>query len=218
MSTRLSAALAGLIMAATATGAAAADALSRGAAVYAENCAACHQEDARGLPGTAPSLVNKELLSIASKKYLQATIRDGRDGTMMPPFADMLTPAQIDDVVAYLRSFAKLPDRAAKLAREPAARGDAANGRHLYADICATCHGATGEGYEAGGSGTAIGRPGFLGKASDGFIRATIREGRSNTPMRGFSGPEGLANLSSREIDDVIAFLRAEFGASSVQN
>ena len=65
-----------------------------------------------------------------------------------------------------------------------------------------------GDGYEAGGTGTAVGLPGFLDKATDGFIRETIKRGRSNTRMRGFQGPEGLANLSDREIDDVIVYLR----------
>ena len=45
-------------------------------------------------------------------------------------------------------------------------------------------------------------------KASDGFIRETIRHGRSNTRMRGFQGPAGLANLSDQEIDDIIIYLR----------
>ena len=55
---------------------------------------------------------------------------------------------------------------------------------------------------------TAIGLPGFLDKASDGFIRETIKNGRSNTRMRGFQGSDGLANLSDREIDDIIVYLR----------
>ncbi len=35
-----------------------------------------------------------------------------------------------------------------------------------------------------------------------------IKEGRSNTRMRGFSGSGGLANLTDSEIDDVIVYLR----------
>jgi cytochrome c oxidase cbb3-type subunit 3 len=66
-----------------------------------------------------------------------------------------------------------------------------------------------GDGYEAGGTGTAIGLPGFLGKVSDGFIRETIRKGRSNTRMRAFQGPAGLADLSDQEIDDIIVYLRS---------
>jgi cytochrome c oxidase cbb3-type subunit 3 len=67
----------------------------------------------------------------------------------------------------------------------------------------------SGDGYEAGGTGTAVGLPGFLNKVSDGFIRETIKKGRSNTRMLAFQGPEGLANLSNQEIDDIIVYLRS---------
>jgi cytochrome c oxidase cbb3-type subunit 3 len=63
-------------------------------------------------------------------------------------------------------------------------------------------------GYEAGGTGTAIGNPGFLNKVSDGFLRETIKKGRSNTRMLPHQGPAGLANLSNQEIDDIIVYLR----------
>ena len=45
-------------------------------------------------------------------------------------------------------------------------------------------------------------------KVSDGFIRETIKVGRSNTRMLPFQGPEALADLSDREIDDIIVYLR----------
>lgn len=77
-------------------------------------------------------------------------------------------------------------------------------------NICSTCHGTSGNGYESEGAGTAIGLPGFLSKASDGFIRETIKKGRSNTRMLAFQGPDGLANLSDQEIDDVIVYLRSQ--------
>jgi cbb3-type cytochrome c oxidase subunit III len=185
---------------------------ARGAAVFEENCVACHQSAGAGLVGTAPSLVNPEFLGAASSRFLQATISHGREGTAMPPFGDTLKPDEIKAVVAYLRSFAKAPGQGDKIDREKPAKGDAANGRQIFASICAGCHGASGEGYEAEGSGTAIGKPGFLTAASDGFIRATLRSGRSGTPMHGFRGPEGLANLSVAEIDDVITYLRTAPG------
>ncbi|MCH8177484.1 MAG: cytochrome c, partial [Proteobacteria bacterium] len=81
-------------------------------------------------------------------------------------------------------------------------------GRQWFAYICSTCHGPNGDGYAAGGTGTAIGKAGTLNKVSDGFLRTTIKEGRSNTRMLGFSGPEALANLSDQEIDDIIVYLR----------
>ncbi len=182
--------------------------IEEGRKLFQQNCQACHQADAIGKPGVAPSLTNPEFLSIASDKFLEGTIRDGREGTGMPPFAH-LGRKKIRAIVAYLRSYSKLPNRAAEVDAEPAAHGDPRLGKTWFEDICATCHGKNGDGYVAGGTGTAIGKRGFLSKASDGFIRETIKMGRSNTRMRGFAGPSGLANLSDREIDDIIVYMRS---------
>ena len=175
--------------------------------LFEENCEVCHQADAIGQPGVAPSLTNPELLSIASDKFLEGTIRDGREDTGMPPFAH-LGRTDVRAIVAYLRSHATLPNRAEEVDAQPEAHGDPRLGRTWYMNICSTCHGTSGDGYESEGVGTAIGLPGFLDKASDGFIRETIKRGRSNTRMLAFQGPAGLANLSDQEIDDVIVYLR----------
>jgi len=181
--------------------------VTKGEMLYNQNCAVCHQPDAIGKPGFAPSLSNPEFLNIASDKFLMSTMRDGRVGTGMPPFSH-LGRESIKAIVAYLRSHEKLPNQADKINAERDAYGDPRLGKQWYNDICATCHGVAGNGYMAGGTGTAIGLPGFLHKASDGFIRTTIKYGRSNTRMRGFQGPAGLANLSDQEIDDIIVYLR----------
>jgi cytochrome c oxidase cbb3-type subunit 3 len=181
--------------------------IQQGADIYAQNCVFCHQADAIGKPGFAPSLSNAEFLSVASDKFILGTMRDGRPGTGMPPFSH-LGRDQGRAILAYLRSFSKLPHRAGEVDAQPAATGDARSGEKLFGDICSTCHGRNGDGYIAGGTGTAIGKVGTLSKVSDGFLRTTIKEGRSNTRMLGFSGPDGLANLSDREIDDIIVYLR----------
>ena len=180
---------------------------SAGKAVYEQNCIFCHQADAIGKPGFAPSLTNPEFLSVSSDKFLMSTIRDGRAGTGMPPFGH-LGRKDVEAIVAYLRDHAKLPNISAKVDAEPRSQGDERLGRFWFDSICATCHGPNGDGYIAGSTGTAIGKAGFLDKASDGFIRETIRNGRSNTRMIGFKGPAAMAALSDRDIDDVIAYLR----------
>jgi len=184
------------------------DLVSKGKELFDQNCAVCHQPDAIGKPGFAPSLTNPELLSIASDSFFLSTVRDGRVGTGMPPFAH-LGREKVQAIVAYLRSFSKLPDRSAEIEAQPKAQGDLQNGKRLFETICAGCHDKNGSGYTTGGTGTAIGKPGFLGKVSDGFIRTMVKEGRSNTRMLGFSGSSGLANLSDSEIDDVIVYLRS---------
>ncbi len=182
--------------------------LKIGQELFVENCEVCHQADAIGEPGVAPSLTNPELLSISSDTLLMGTIRDGREDTGMPPFAH-LGRKDVRAIVTYLRSHAREPNRAEEVDSESDARGDPRLGQQWYNNICSTCHGLAGDGYEAGGTGTAIGLPGFLNKVSDGFIRETIKKGRSNTRMLAFQGPEALANLSDQEIDDIIVYLRS---------
>jgi len=181
--------------------------IKEGEQLYAQNCVFCHQADAIGKPGFAPSLSNPEFLSVASDRFLLSTIRDGRLGTGMPPFAH-LGRDKGRAIVAYLRSFSKLPNRSEEVDAQPDAHGDPRLGQLWFAYICSTCHGPNGDGYAAGGTGTAIGKSGTLNKVSDGFLRTTIKQGRSNTRMLGFSGPDGLANLSDQEVDDIIVYLR----------
>lgn len=181
--------------------------IAKGETLYNQNCSVCHQADAIGKPGFAPSLTNPEFLGIVSDKFLMSTIRDGRAGTGMPPFAH-LGKSSVQAIVAYLRSHTKERSRAAKVDRQPGAKGDPRIGKLWFDQICATCHGPQGDGYVAGGTGTAIGKGGFLSKATDGFIRETIKRGRSNTRMLAFQGPTALADLSNKEIDDIITYLR----------
>ena len=180
---------------------------SAGKGVYEQNCIFCHQADAIGKAGFAPSLTNQEFLQATSDKFLMATIRDGRAGTGMPPFSH-LGRKDVEAIVAYLRDHAQLPNRSAEIDAQPRSQGDERLGRFWFDSICATCHGPNGDGYAAGGTGTAIGKASFLDKATDGFIRETIKKGRSNTRMIGYSGPEAMANLSDGDVDDIIAYLR----------
>ena len=109
-----------------------------------------------------------------------------------------------------LRDHATLTDHSAEVDAQPKTQGDPRLGQLWFDQLCLTCHGPSGDGYSAGGTGTAIGKAGFLTHATDGFIRTTIMNGRSNTRMLGFSGagPQAMADLSAKEIDDIIAYLR----------
>ena len=180
---------------------------AKGEELYNQNCVFCHQADAIGKPGFAPSLTNQEFLSVASDKFLMSTIRDGRVGTGMPPFAH-LGKQDVEAIVAFLRNHAKVPNISAQVDAQPHSQGDPRLGKFWFDSICSTCHGPNGDGYSAGSTGTAIGKAGFLDKASDGFIRVTVKKGRSNTRMIGYSGPSAMAALTDRDIDDIIAFLR----------
>lgn len=185
-----------------------ANTMAKGKKLYQQNCIFCHQADAIGKPGLAPSLTNVELLATASDKFIKGTIRDGRAGTGMPPFSHLGRDG-IDAIVVYLRSYEKIPNRSASIDNQPKSFGDERLGKLWFDQICSTCHGVNGDGYLAGGTGTAIGIASFLNKVSDGFIRETIKYGRSNTRMIGYSGPQAMANLSDKEIDDIITYMRS---------
>jgi cytochrome c oxidase cbb3-type subunit 3 len=80
---------------------------TRGQALYASTCARCHGTDKQR--STAVYLLNPVLLQTASDGYLRYAVAEGRPPTSMVPWKNTLAPAQIDDVVAYLRSKAVPP-------------------------------------------------------------------------------------------------------------
>jgi mono/diheme cytochrome c family protein len=82
-----------------------------GARLYDANCAACHQQDARGIPGVYPTLVGstvvlgdpKELTLWVMKGQRPASMPGGRYPTRMPDYAWM-KPAAAAALFNYLRS------------------------------------------------------------------------------------------------------------------
>jgi len=95
----------------------------RGEALYALHCAACHGKSGEGGHGTGvtfsrprdfpimpPALNNPGFLAAASDQMIRATLIKGRQGTPMVSFLKQgLSEREIDDVVAYVRSFAHRP-------------------------------------------------------------------------------------------------------------
>jgi mono/diheme cytochrome c family protein len=73
-----------------------------GEEVYTQVCQACHMADARGGQGAAaiPALAGNPRLAVAA--YPIAMVVNGRGA--MPGFTDILNPAQIANVVGYVRT------------------------------------------------------------------------------------------------------------------
>lgn len=82
----------------------------RGQGVWQALCTDCHGLFGEG--GDFLSVASPNFLDHASDGYLAYAVRDGRPGTPMPAFRDILMPREIDDVVALMRSwnFIELPD------------------------------------------------------------------------------------------------------------
>lgn len=83
---------------------------------------------------------------------------------------------------------------------------NAENGARLYADTCALCHGANGEGYVADNA-TALRSATFLSSASDDFIRRSIARGRPKTTMSAFGTAKG-GPYDDDDVSDIVAFIR----------
>ncbi|MEZ4624205.1 MAG: CopD family protein [Thermomicrobiales bacterium] len=84
--------------------------IARGSAVYAEQCLACHGvtgqgngPEAAGLP-VAPADFTDPIHQIHTDESLATYIQNGFPLSGMPPFEDVLSPGEIADVIAYLRS------------------------------------------------------------------------------------------------------------------
>ena len=71
-----------------------------GAALFAQNCSACHQASGRGIPGAFPALAGDSYVK-GDPHPLVKTLLNGRGG--MPRFGDQLTDAQIAAVLTYVR-------------------------------------------------------------------------------------------------------------------
>ncbi len=74
----------------------------RGAEVYAAHCAACHGPSGQG--GTGTALNNPVFLATASDAFLRHTLAQGRAGTPMIGFAGILSGADLDAVVSFVRA------------------------------------------------------------------------------------------------------------------
>ncbi|MCW8840889.1 MAG: c-type cytochrome [Gammaproteobacteria bacterium] len=184
-----------------------------GARLYERHCSACHGLEGEG--GVGVPLVLPSFQRAVEDDFLFTTIRHGRPGRVMPAFTS-LSDAQVRAIVDHLRSWApERPQQAARPVRKPA-HGKPGRGKALFAQHCAQCHGANGE----GGHGTgvtfsrprdlpvmapALNNPGFLAAADDHMIKRTLMEGREGTPMVSFLD----AGLNEQQIDDIVSYVRS---------
>lgn len=89
-----------------------------GAVIYKQGCIACHGADGRGAPQTSTVFVRPDTWPDFTRcdqttpepnsAYKAVILHGGKSlafSQIMPAFGDLLTNDQIDDVVAYLRSF-----------------------------------------------------------------------------------------------------------------
>ena len=84
-----------------------ATALRSGSAIFQQQCASCHGPEGKGLSlvGT-PDFTNRSARSGISRPQIAVIVSAGQAGTAMRGFTGRLTPAEIQDVSAYVHSLA----------------------------------------------------------------------------------------------------------------
>jgi cytochrome c6 len=72
-----------------------------GKALFAKNCAACHQASGKGIPGAFPALAGNGFVQGAPNEVATVLLK-GRGG--MPDFSGSLDDGEIAQVLSYVRS------------------------------------------------------------------------------------------------------------------
>ncbi|MFL1483917.1 cytochrome-c oxidase, cbb3-type subunit III [Marinobacter sp. LN3S78] len=140
-----------------------------GQRLFANNCAVCHGSAARGSIGF-PNLTDDAWLHGGDPETIVQTIHDGRKGNM--PAKGMMpnmTSEQVDQVVNYVLSFSGREQDAAS----------AEAGEEVFAQACASCHGADGTGNYAFGAPNLTDDNWLYGSTYD-WIEETVLYGRQN--------------------------------------
>ena len=187
---------------------------TRGAQLFAQNCAVCHGDRAQGRIGAT---LRKDWPGINVNALLKETISNGVSGSVMPAWSNAkggpLTDAQINDLVAFIQSLghqaptvANPGPTATNLPLPPTAvafpPGDATRGAAIFAQNCVPCHGDRGQGR----IGATLQRD-WPGINVQGFLTATIARGVAGSKMPAWAQSNG-GPLSDQNIADVAAFVQ----------
>jgi mono/diheme cytochrome c family protein len=186
-----------------------AEAVARGAELYALNCATCHGLTGEGID--APALKGNQLDADIMKKIISR----GISGTEMPAWSveegGLLQSHQIEDLIMFIRNWDQSLIEASSVPTPPSVpaptpspppppTASAINADELYAVNCAACHGVNRQGVS--GLGPTL-TPESLGALSDAAIRNTILNGRPDTPMMPFKD-----TFSPEEIDALLQLIK----------
>ena len=86
--------------------------MERGKEVYTGNCLSCHMENGKGLPGSFPTLVNKEYVGGDKKKLIGIVLNglegeinvDGQSYNNVMAAYEYFSDEQVADVLTYIRN------------------------------------------------------------------------------------------------------------------
>jgi len=186
-----------------------------GQGLFAQNCSSCHGAFGEGGPNPArsgdiiPPISNSEFLKTRDDSTIRAIIAQGQSDLGMPPFGPafggLLSDDEVDALVAFIRSWEANP-----LVIEPSPGATATPTiaglpvAEMYANLCAQCHGPSGD----GGSGPALNTAGFQQSTDDQEIYDSINLGEESTPMIAWG-----KLLYVDQIGQLVQFIRGLGGA-----
>jgi cbb3-type cytochrome c oxidase subunit III len=182
--------------------------VSRGAAVFEQNCAGCHGAGSRG-EGVVSQVLLRKPADLTSERFnvsfLSQVLWNGVRGTSMPSWRS-LPRGDLNAVAAYVQSLHPdhNPDRATP---ETLARGAA-----LFIKNCAPCHGEVGDGKSAA-SRTLSPPPANLKwiQPDFDFELRVLRDGIPGTAM-----PSWKDQISESDREALAAFVRSLYESTEV--
>lgn len=160
---------------------------SAGAAIYAQRCIKCHGAQGQGV-NSALSMIAPSLQAVHSQQLVVKMVLSGSG--IMPSFAHVLTPQEIDSVADYVTQ---------RLATIPIESGDLVEGGTLFRIDCAPCHRTAARGGALAFTGTNA--PSLVGKDAS-TIAGAIRFGPG--PMPAF--PPTV--LSDKQLNSIVSYVR----------
>ena len=188
-----------------------------GAQLYSEYCSACHGQFGEGGPN--PARAGDIIAPISSSEYLKTrddvTLRNiiaqGQPDFGMSPFGaefgGPLDDEQVDAIVAFIRSWEASPpvelppDIVSQVTPQPGTPGEPIlSGSQIYASVCSSCHGPSGE----GDIGPALNTQVFQDKYDDQTMFDVIDTGHDATSMIAWG-----EILTSDQISQLVKYIRA---------
>ncbi|MBF0128339.1 MAG: c-type cytochrome [Magnetococcales bacterium] len=175
---------------------------------YQKYCAVCHGKTGNGqttagqgmTPPPADFTAPGALVTLTRERMIQS-IREGRKGTAMVAWKELLSGDEISGVADYIRESLMLSSR----------DKDASPGRQLFANNCSVCHGDKGD--------VAVWARSGLSPAPRNFTTELARQelsrermvfsvtyGRAETAM-----PAWVGRLKPEEIEQVVDYIRQAF-------
>jgi mono/diheme cytochrome c family protein len=175
--------------------------LGRGINLYAQQCVACHGADGLGT-SLAPALKDA-VIREKSPEEIERIIQNGVPGTLMAAWNTTLSQDDIASLLTLITQWDQLPSGAIPSPEStvPVTAESLALGSDLYAQNCARCHGAEGQGTRRA---PALNVKGYLADTNDAALQQIITLGVPGTAM-----PSWGDRMSEAEIQAIVGYIRA---------